>query len=94
MARWRVLAQKFGLMRIHMLVNGVITKRMGRVFFITQMAMSIRDSGSTIRPMVRELIFTRMELNMLEIGKITNRMGKELRSGLMDRGMKDSKQMI
>ena len=77
-------------MEVNTLVSGFIIKRMGRVFFITQMAISIRVSGSTIRPTARAPFFTRMKRNMWEIGKMTSNTGKELRSGLMDRGMKGS----
>lgn len=81
---------KFGQTAANTLANGKTIKLTAKEFCITQMATSMRASGSTIRLMAMAHTRTPMEPNTLDNGKMISKMDSVLSSGLMVKDMKGS----
>jgi hypothetical protein len=77
----KALVFRFGLMGRNMWVNGKVTKPMDRELCTMLMEMSMKASGSMIRPVGKEPIHIRMGPNTLESGKMISKMDLELSNG-------------
>jgi hypothetical protein len=77
----KVLERKFGLTVANMLGNGRTTKPMEKELFIMLMEIFIRENGSMIKLVAKELILTKMAQNMSVNGKTTNSTDSEFNNG-------------
>jgi len=79
---------RYGLMVPNTKACGKITKLMDRVLSGMYMEISMKESGSVIRPTVTENIPIAMELLMKVIGRTIFNMAKVLNSGMITPNMK------
>ena len=79
---------RYGLMVPNTMACGKITKLMDRVLSGMYMEISMKESGSVIRPTVTENIPIAMELLMKVIGRTIFNMAKVLNSGMITLNMK------
>lgn len=81
---------KFGQMDQNIADSGEITRPMEQELFITQMVMSMKGNGKTIKLVGKELTHIKMEQNILDSGDKISKMVLEWRCGLMVKNTKDS----
>lgn len=84
---------KFGQIAVNMLGSGKTTKQTGKGLFIMQTEIFIRDNGSMIKHVDKELILIKTVQNMSENGKTTNNTDLVFSNGLMDKFTRDNIKM-
>ena len=89
-----VLELNSGLMAVDMKVNGEMIKRMDRENLCTQMAIYMKDSGSTTRPKEWVPIPMLMEHTMRVSGSMTSNMAMVLNLGQTGLDTRETTKMV